>query len=110
MVLPPRRFEVCRKFKLDMKALFTLLIFIAATLATRAQNTWTEKADLASARHYAASFSIGNTGYVFGGTLIGTTTVYDELWAFDPTANSWTQKASLPAGARSQAAAFAIND
>lgn len=92
-----------------MKALFTLLIFIAAVFAAQAQNTWTQKANFPSTpRAYVNAFSVGNTGFAFGGWQPGIATAFNDLWAFEPTTDTWTQKASLPAATRSQAGVFVI--
>jgi N-acetylneuraminic acid mutarotase len=62
---------------------------------------WTQKANFPnSARHRAASFSIGDKGYVGIGHANGSgvNVVYNDWWEFDPATNSWTQKADYPIG------------
>ena len=57
---------------------------------------WTQRADFpGNGRHRAASFSIGTKGYMgvghYNGT--GTNVVLKDWWEFDPSTNSWSQKA-----------------
>ncbi len=63
-------------------------------------------------RESAASFSIGNKGYVSTGdnytNIPGL--AYNDLWEWDKTTNTWTQKANLPAGIRTAATGFAIGN
>lgn len=75
-------------------------------------NTWTQKNNIPendgfSARYGSVAFSIGSKGYVLGG--------YDgnylkDLWEYDPTADSWSQKTSLPGSKRMNAVAFVIDN
>jgi len=60
------------------------------------------------ARGHAASFTIGNKGYLFGG-YNGKIRLSD-LWEYDMNLDFWTQKADLPGTARNSAVAFAINN
>lgn len=55
----------------------------------------------------AASFVIADTAYV--GTGYDGTVRYNDFWAYDPTADAWSQRAVMPsaAGKRNTAAAFA---
>jgi len=57
----------------------------------------------------AIAFSINNKGYVGLGQG-NTAPYYNDLWEFDPVANTWTQKASFIGSPRRQAVAFSIND
>jgi N-acetylneuraminic acid mutarotase len=74
-------------------------------------NSWTAKTSFTgSARGGAVGFSIGNKGYVGTGNY-GTTsspTVLQDFYQYDPSANTWTSKASFPGTARTSAAGFAI--
>lgn len=73
-----------------------------------AADTWTQKATLPSAARYgASSFVLGGKGYLLCGNLGSATGPYTtELWEYDPIANSWTAKASLPDQARFADTAF----
>ncbi|MBL7964013.1 MAG: T9SS type A sorting domain-containing protein [Flavobacteriales bacterium] len=67
--------------------------------------TWFPMAALpASPRQYCCTFTIGNTGYLFGG--LDASGPLNELWAYDPATDTWTQKASLPAAGRYACASF----
>lgn len=50
-------------------------------------------------------FSDGTFGYVCGGT---NGDFFNDLWKYDPNADSWTELTALPASGRSGAAAFVI--
>ena len=79
-----------------------------------ASNSWTRKADLpdingtgTGARYDALAFSIGNFAYVgtgFNGTWL------NDIWKFDPVANSWTSISNTPINKRSGAVAFVYNN
>ena len=59
--------------------------------------TWIQKAGFPGLpRANAATFSINNIGYVVSGISENGTLLAD-MYAYNPTADSWTQKASLPA-------------
>ena len=49
-------------------------------------------------RQYCTTFTIADTGYVFGGT--GPGGANNELWAYHPETDIWEQKASLPGEGR----------
>lgn len=68
---------------------------------------WTQKLSMSVVRRQAISFSIGAKGYV--GLGQSNVTTLSDLWEYDPTSNTWTQKASYPAGPRYEASAFTIN-
>lgn len=63
-------------------------------------DTWSQKADLpGAARRDAVAFSINGKGYVGTGidnasALIGNK--LKDIWEYDPTTNTWTQKADFP--------------
>ncbi|MBL7923098.1 MAG: IPT/TIG domain-containing protein [Bacteroidia bacterium] len=66
-----------------------------------ANDSWTFKADLnVNTRNAGAAFSIGSKGYYACGYIqygyLDTASFKKELYEFDPVANTWTQKASLP--------------
>jgi N-acetylneuraminic acid mutarotase len=73
---------------------------------TPASDTWTSLADYPGAvdENYPTCFTIGNQAYVFYGALISPSDeaaslsdYSQELWKYDPAANSWTQ-IPIPAG------------
>ena len=66
---------------------------------------WVRVSDLdGKARANAATFVIGNKGYLTGG--YDGEDYYNDLWEYDPDLNSWTQKADMPGVKRSSAVAF----
>jgi hypothetical protein len=78
-----------------------------------ATNTWTQKASLPSspARAWAVGFSIGTKGYIGTGSQDeGLPGDYfnQDLWEWDQTTNTWTQKANFGGTARSYAIGFSI--
>jgi N-acetylneuraminic acid mutarotase len=64
-------------------------------------DVWSQVADIPGIRRNAVAFTIGDFGYVGTGidsvtaTAPGSSTLAD-FWQFDPTVNSWTQKADYP--------------
>src|SRR5947199_1461502 len=82
-------------------------ILLSASLTTsRAQDTWTQKADFGGIERYGAvGFSIGNKGYIGIGYHLG---VEKDFWEYDPVANAWTQKADFGGTAREQGVGFSI--
>ena len=79
-------------------------------------NTWTRKADFPGVpRADAACFVIGNKVYITTGypgvTEPGDTIPTNDLWEFDPNANTWAQKATFPGGImRCGAVGFSIDN
>lgn len=72
-------------------------------------NSWTQEGSLPSgyARQIAASFAIGDTGYVCTG--YGNNGYLGDLWAYVPASNAWVAQANFPGQARYGACGFAIN-
>lgn len=81
---------------MKMKKILTLCIvslFISAE--TFAIGPWTQKQSMEGpGRHRAFSMAIGNRGYVGGGW--NGSLMYLDFWEYDPSNNSWTQKANCP--------------
>jgi N-acetylneuraminic acid mutarotase len=78
-----------------------LLFFIALSIQFSFGSPWNQKSKLpASGRHRGTGIAIGDKGYIGLGHMNGSgnNIVYDDWWEFDPATNSWTQKASYPAG------------
>lgn len=77
-------------------------------------NSWKQVSDLATsssngpaARSGAASFSIGNKGYLVAGQSSSGAYLKD-LWEFDPSSNTWTQRADFPGNGRTLGVGFSI--
>ena len=70
---------------------------------------WNKTADLptTNGRQYASSFENDTLGFLFGGV---NNEFFNDLYAYDPLQDSWEQKTSLPAEARSGSASFRIGD
>jgi N-acetylneuraminic acid mutarotase len=74
-------------------------------------NTWTRKADFpGTPRAGAVGFSTSSKGYIGTGYDAGAnyTNLTNDFWEYDPTTNTWTQKASFVGGSRAWAIAFSI--
>jgi len=55
--------------------------------------TWTQKAPFGGGeRQYSAYFTVNGKGYIG----FGNNTEVNDMWEYDPTANTWTQKAPIP--------------
>lgn len=78
-----------------------------------ASDLWTQVADFeGSIRSHATGFTIGNKGYVGTGAYTPGDVDWvwhNDLWEYDPQADSWTQKASFDALGRNNAVGFSIN-
>src|ERR1700741_160192 len=88
------------------KILFILLTFICIDFV--AQDTWTQKASFGTVRIGASSFVINDKIYVVGGWDY--TNFLNDLWEYDPTLDTWTQKTSFPGAARDCGIAFSVGN
>lgn len=77
-------------------------------------NTWTQKTDFGgTVRSYAVGFCIANKGYIGTGSYIGfqgDVSHYKDFWEYDPTTNTWIQKADFGGSARDKAVSFSIGN
>jgi len=91
-------------------ALFSLALFSSCTSSNSyTYGEWKTKADFdGKARWGAASFVIGDYGYVVGG-YNGKTVRLSDVWRYSFTNNSWEQVASMPGTARREAAGFSAD-
>ncbi len=86
-----------------------LIVFLTIPSTTKADWNWHKRTYLINCkRDQACGFSIGNKGYLCGGSDTNNLTLND-LWEYNATNDSWTQKADLIGGKRRSAFAFAIN-
>jgi N-acetylneuraminic acid mutarotase len=69
---------------------------------------WTPIADMEDSRYGAVSFSIGEKGYVAIGQTY--TTTKSSVWEYNPSNNTWTQKADFGGGNRRVAFGFSIGN
>ena len=91
--------------------LFLLILWMAVNLPFGlAQNTWTQKAYFGgSPRYYATGFSIGDKGYLATGIRDdGIYHFYSDVWEYNPTTNTWSQKADVGGAVRCMAVGFSI--
>lgn len=83
-----------------MKKIFSTLLLILISLSGYCDKfVWNSKSPYPSfARHRSAAFSIGNKGYMGTGHINSgaISMAYTDWWEFDPSSNSWTQKADYP--------------
>jgi len=70
-----------------------------------ATNSWTQKSDFPALTYGASTFSVGNYGYIGGGTGLGS-----EFYKYSPVTNTWTQIANCLSEIPSDDAAFGIGD
>ncbi len=77
-----------------------------------ATNSWTQKSNYPGTGMYACTaFSINGKGYVcLGGDATSNTNGTNQLWEYEPTTDTWTQKANFPGTARYGASCFVIGD
>ena len=80
-----------------MKKIYLLSLFLFIMLASQAQYSWVNKNPLtAGARCAATAFSSNNLGYLVGGFTQYPGVWVNEVWAYSPSTDSWTQKNSFP--------------
>lgn len=74
-------------------------------------NTWTQKADFAGApRSGATGFSIGSKGYLGTGQNYNNDPYFfNDFWEYNPSSNTWTQKADFAGGGRWGSVGFSIS-
>jgi hypothetical protein len=70
------------------------------------ENTWDQKEPFIIKRERAATFVIGNLGYLCAGL---DTVLQDDLWQYDPALDVWAQLADLPGVTRRNPVGFAVN-
>jgi len=89
-----------------IKCFILLLVIMAISCTSHAQNVWSQKTDFTGYRSRAAGFVINDKIYIGTGDAGGD--LQKDLWVYNPSNNSWTQKANLPAEGRDGAIAFSI--
>lgn len=75
-------------------------------------NQWTQIANFPGAgREAGIAFTVNGKGYVgLGVSFVGvTTTIFKDIWRYDPVANAWTQLGDFEGLGRSNAAVFVLN-
>lgn len=94
-----------------MKTILATVALFSAQLAF--SYGWIQKADFGGvARHRTPILSIGNCIYTGQGHYNGggINTLFDDWWQYDPSSNSWAQKADYPEGPVYHACGFVIGD
>lgn len=94
------------------KSLFLAYLFFYSFTGLCDKFVWNAKANYPSfARHRCAAFSIGNRGYMGTGHINSgsISLAYTDWWEYDPSTNSWTQKADYPQ-ARFACATFVLGN
>ncbi len=85
---------------------FVILTISLLVIRTSAQTSWEQQASCPGyPRWGVVCFDINGIGYMISGR--SSTIDLDEVWAYDPLSDSWTERASLP-GVRRVACAFSI--
>jgi len=87
---------------------YFISLFLLLSFEIVVADTWTQKASITGARDGAVGFSIGNKGYIGTGFNSGAFTYYHDFWEYDPSSNTWTQKADFGGGNRTGAVGFSI--
>lgn len=91
-----------------MKPLLPTILFLITFFTSNGQ-FWEQKSDFpGTLRHGTASFSLNGYGYVVGGHL-STNLSSNEVWKYDPVADTWSQMDSFPIGIINPNA-FVFND
>ncbi len=91
------------KLKTHFSVIGSMLAF-----ALHSQGQWTQKANFGGGNRFdATEFSIGNKGYFCAGG--SNSSFFKDLWEYDPLMDTWTQRASMPVGVRSDPVAFVVD-
>lgn len=91
--------------------IIVLLLFIGNDMFAQ---VWTQKKPMGDTlkRVSMPGFSIGDTGYIVTGVdtfnYQSSTHTYNDMWAYDPVSDTWSQKNSFPGAGRSAASAAVI--
>ncbi len=95
-----------------IKYLAVLLFFALSLTDASFAGTWIQKSDHGGvARHRAFGFSIGGRGYTgLGHVNSGGTVNYKDIWEYDPSTDTWTQKADFGGDERYHCTAFVIGN
>lgn len=94
-----------------LRATFLCLLVLACVFA-QAQGAWTQKANFGgTARRGAVGFSVNGKGYMgLGIDAAGPLSFQNDMWEYDPGANTWTQVANFPGAPRAWASSFSIGN
>ena len=77
----------------------------------QATDVWSRKADFPGPGRYgAASFAMGNRGYIGTGAINWDEPLEKDFWEYDQTSDSWTRKADFAGAARAYAIGFSIGN
>ncbi|HOV12199.1 MAG TPA: T9SS type A sorting domain-containing protein [Bacteroidales bacterium] len=79
----------------------------------KATDTWTQKANMPGISRRRTNIEVVNgIAYMMGGVHwnggSGNNTILSDFWSYDPTSDTWTQKADLPFGAFGAGISFSI--
>jgi len=103
-----------QKIRMDKRLSVLILALAGIFLLSSCKNddddelvgNWVRVSDLdGKPRSNASAFVVNGKGYLTGG--YDGEYYYNDLWSYDPDANSWTQKADFPGVKRSSAVGFA---
>jgi N-acetylneuraminic acid mutarotase len=84
-----------REFIILLTSLMLIGLLGTASMSQEAGGTWTQKADMPTARYIAGSAVVNGKIYVIGGAPVkcGISTVVEE---YDPATDTWTRRADMP--------------
>ncbi|OJJ19682.1 hypothetical protein BKI52_19310 [marine bacterium AO1-C] len=86
---------------------------VSTTDFTYLGGLWTQKKTFAGVDRTTETifFTLNSKAYMgLGRTELNVSTGLDDLWEYDPTTDTWTQKANYPGGKRTAAVSFVIQD
>ena len=96
--------------KLRTFLLFFFVFFLGTGFSTNF--VWNQKANFGGmARHRGSAFAIGNKGYMGLGHINAVNNIlFDDFWEYEPSSNTWTQKANFGGGLRYHTSSFTIGN
>ena len=97
---------------MELKTYLATLMLIFTVPASASYDVWNQKANYGgTARHRCTSFAIGNKGYIGLGHINAISNIlYADFWEYDPSTNSWTQKADFGGGPRYHSYGFSYGN
>jgi hypothetical protein len=92
----------------NLQSLTAIILLAFSALPVFSQ--WTQRQTLpAMPRTFATGFTVSNTIYVMCG-YDANSTLFNDVWAYDPATDTWSQKGNFPGGNRSASTAFTIGN
>lgn len=93
-----------------MRKIYNTLTFILLIIHSAVFGQWMARTGMgqSNTRTFSTSFSVNGKIYVVGGAM--NFSGYNDVWEYNITSDTWTQKANFPGGVRGGSSAFTIGN